>query len=105
MGDIANDQTVHAAPSLQIKNAPLKKELDRLLEDESGRSSSRKGTIFGSNLLMELRKTCNHPYLVLEDIKSIPDDMYFEYLISSSGKMELLSQLLDELIPQGHKVS
>jgi SNF2 family DNA or RNA helicase len=56
------------------------------------------------NVLMQLRKLCNHPYLVLEDILSIPDDLYYKYLISSSGKMCVLDRLLKLLIPQNHKI-
>ena len=56
------------------------------------------------NVLMQLRKLCNHPYLVLEDILSIPDDLYYKYLVSSSGKMCVLDRLLKLLIPQNHKI-
>ena len=53
---------------------------------------------------MQLRKICNHPYLTLEDCKSIPDDLYDRYLTSASGKLTILSLFLDYLIPNGHKV-
>ena len=30
-----------------------------------------------NNVLMHLRKLCNHPFLVLEDMANIPDDLYY----------------------------
>ena len=86
-----------------ICKGPCGAELDNLLEDDTDRVAPR-SSLSSNNLLMQLRKVCNHPYLVLESMKSIPDDLYFERLISTSGKISVLSQLLDELIPQGHKV-
>jgi hypothetical protein len=47
---------------------------------------------------------CVVQYLVLEDLKSIPDDLYFEHLLSCSGKLVVLNQLLTELVSQNHKV-
>lgn len=57
-----------------------------------------------SNVLVQLRKLCNHPFLVLEDCLSIPDDLYYQYLLTSCGKLAILSILLDHLISTGHKV-
>jgi hypothetical protein len=34
----------------------------------------------------------------------VPDDLYFKYLVSSSGKMCMLERLLKVLIPNGHRV-
>ena len=78
------------------------------------------------NVMMELRKCCNHPYLVkgaeeriladaaarLKDLKDengnlIPIDQYklfAEQLVKSSGKMVLMEKLLQKLYADGHKV-
>lgn len=78
------------------------------------------------NVMMELRKCCNHPYLVkgAEDrivseaaaklqgeaggssqIKPVDQGKLFaEQLIKSSGKMVLLDKLLRKLFVDGHKV-
>jgi len=55
---------------------------------------------------MQLRKLCNHPYLLLEGManQSIPDNLYNTELISSSGKMCVLERLLYILLPNGHKI-
>lgn len=69
------------------------------------RNTVSTGRLNYNNVLMQLRKLCNHPYLLLEDIKTIPDELYYEHLVASSGKLSLLHGLLNNLIPKGHKVS
>jgi SNF2 family DNA or RNA helicase len=78
------------------------------------------------NVMMELRKCCNHPYLVKgaedrivqeaamklregrgDDGKPLAIDqskLFGEQLIKSSGKMVLLEKLLQKLFVDGHKV-
>lgn len=78
------------------------------------------------NVMMELRKCCNHPFLVkgaeeriLNDavakLKNRPDaqdspvvidhyKIFGEQLIKSCGKMVLMEKLLDKLFADGHKV-
>ena len=57
-----------------------------------------------NNMVMQLRKICNHPYLMLEDMKPIDDELFFRDLICSSGKFCVLERLLNNLIPNGHKI-
>jgi hypothetical protein len=52
------------------------------------------------NILMQLRKICNHSYLFLEDIQTIPDEIYFKHLLESSGKLFVLDKLMDSLVFQ-----
>lgn len=63
-----------------------------------------KALMNANNLLMQLRKLCNHPYLVLEDVQTIPDALYYQHLLSSSGKLFVLDKLLSPLLQQGSKV-
>lgn len=66
------------------------------------------------NVMMELRKCCNHPYLVrgVEErvIAELPPDqakepaVLYKSLIESSGKLVLLDKLLPSLQSEGHKV-
>ncbi len=51
------------------------------------------------NVMMQLRKVVNHPYLFLE---SFPEEM--DWIWMSSGKFELLDRMLPKLIKSGHKV-
>eukprot|EP00599_Poterioochromonas_sp_BG-1_P012287 CAMPEP_0173165178 /NCGR_PEP_ID=MMETSP1105-20130129/21158_1 /TAXON_ID=2985 /ORGANISM="Ochromonas sp., Strain BG-1" /LENGTH=1859 /DNA_ID=CAMNT_0014085969 /DNA_START=279 /DNA_END=5859 /DNA_ORIENTATION=+ len=66
------------------------------------------------NVMMELRKCCNHPYLVrgVEDrvlAELTPEEkddgqITYKKLIECSGKLVLLDKLLPRLQSQGHKV-
>jgi SNF2 family DNA or RNA helicase len=79
------------------------------------------------NVMMELRKCCNHPFLIqgaeeriLNDAAAklqqdqpkasdqkqplITNALYCDQLVKSSGKMVLLDKLLQKLFTGGHKV-
>mmetsp|Transcript_14219 Transcript_14219/g.29472 ORF Transcript_14219/g.29472 Transcript_14219/m.29472 type:complete len:2502 (-) Transcript_14219:1540-9045(-) len=75
------------------------------------------------NVMMELRKCCNHPFLVkgaeeriltdaankLKEKEAPPADMDYtkifgDQIIKSSGKMVLIEKLLQKLLAGGHKV-
>ena len=69
------------------------------------------------NLMMQLRKVCNHPFLVkgakenieMQIASKLPpetsqDDIELDALIDSSGKMILIDKLLPKLQNDGHKV-
>ena len=68
------------------------------------------------NIMMELRKCCNHPFLIRGAEQSIVaetrekkpelknDDLVLQSMLDSSGKMVLLDKLLPKLRSQGHKV-
>jgi len=72
---------------------------------DSPQNEKRDGKEFQSlrlqNMVMQLRKICNHPDLfkVSQD-----DDEINEEIVTSSGKLLLLDRLLPELIKRGHKV-
>lgn len=48
------------------------------------------------NLLMQLRKVCNHPYL-FPNVEEEGSPALGEHLISASGKLTVLDQLLRKL--------
>ncbi|XP_068456612.1 chromodomain-helicase-DNA-binding protein 8 isoform X2 [Clinocottus analis] len=67
------------------------------------------------NTMMELRKCCNHPYLIngaeekiLAELRQVYDpmapDFHLQALIRSAGKLVLLDKLLPRLKAGGHKV-
>lgn len=57
------------------------------------------------NLVMQLRKVCNHPYLLECPIsRDTGELMADESLITSCGKMHRLDQLLRILLQEGHKI-
>lgn len=61
-----------------------------------------------SNLAMELRKCCNHPFLIkgaaVEISKHFKNDSAIDVLVKTSGKMTLLDKLLPKLFHDGHRV-
>jgi superfamily II DNA or RNA helicase len=65
-----------------------------------------------TNLAMELRKCCNHPFLIrgaeLELIKHYTADgaekTHVDMMVESSGKLVLLDKLLPKLRADGHRV-
>ncbi|OZC07125.1 protein, SNF2 family [Onchocerca flexuosa] len=77
-----------------------------------------KGTSVPSlmNAMMELRKCCNHPFLIngaeeqiLAEVKAShpewsEDDIYQHALVQSSGKLVLIAKLLPKLRTDGHKM-
>lgn len=61
------------------------------------------------NIESELRKVCNHPWLVAgTELKEVPPDAtdaeYFDLTIQASGKLVLLDKLLPKLFADGHRV-
>ena len=51
------------------------------------------------NMLMQLRKVCNHPYL-FEEVEEEGQDEYGEHLILNSGKMICVDKLLQKVLAQ-----
>lgn len=68
------------------------------------------------NIMMELRKCCNHPFLIkgaeeqiVSEMKVLhpnktEDEAQFSALVQASGKMVLVDKLLPKLLQDGHKV-
>lgn len=56
------------------------------------------------NILMQLRKCCNHPYLLEYPLTPAGEYKMDEELVTSSGKMQLLDAVLPKLKRNGHKV-
>ncbi|KAJ8905446.1 hypothetical protein NDN08_001953 [Rhodosorus marinus] len=57
------------------------------------------------NVLMELRKCCNHPYLVSDtEPADLGPEQRLRMLTNSSGKLQLLDRMLPRLKEQGRRV-
>lgn len=77
------------------------RKLYSLIHKRSTTMITKDGTVIGgglNNIIMQLRKICNHPYLFLSDWM-IDDD-----LIRCSGKFELLDRMLPKLKAAGHRI-
>ena len=68
-----------------------------LVRDANGKITSKSLM----NLVMQLRKICNHPYLFLNEdhYEKVTDEIF-----RSSGKFELLDRILPKLISTKHRV-
>ena len=64
-------------------------------------STGKIGTRALMNLMMQLRKICNHPYLFLDpsEYDDVNDDIY-----RVSGKFELLDRILPKIINSKHRI-
>ena len=70
--------------------------LQKNLADSSGKQMRL------NNVLMQLRKCCNHPYLFEWPVDpATGNDAVDDMLIEASGKMQLLDRILVELKRQG----
>ncbi|CEM01013.1 unnamed protein product [Vitrella brassicaformis CCMP3155] len=74
--------------------------LARNYEELSKSSGGNKTSL--QNICMELKKVCNHPYLL--HVPSHHPQEYNQGLVYSSGKICLLDQLLQRLRDKGHRV-
>eukprot|EP00736_Rhodelphis_marinus_P006316 Rmarinus@m.22515 len=98
---------------IEVEMTPIQKKYYRAIYDRNFTylAKGAKGQNISNlkNVVMELRKCCNHPFLLNNveqielDAKDQPDDPY-RLLIDSSGKMVLLDKLLPKLKEQGHRV-
>ena len=65
-------------------------------DPNSGKKLSKTGL---SNIIMQLRKICNHPCLFTPDTWTANEEM-----VRSAGKFELLDRMLPKLKKAGHRV-
>ncbi len=57
-----------------------------------------------NNVLMQMRKNCNHPDLITSAFDPSPTYPSAAELVQQCGKMQLLDRLLRQLKARGHKV-
>ena len=58
-----------------------------------------------NNVMMELRKCCNHPYLLDGDrVPGVHGPEALQRLIAASGKLDLIDKLVQRLHERGHRV-
>eukprot|EP00698_Gefionella_okellyi_P011980 TRINITY_DN3200_c0_g1_i1.p1 TRINITY_DN3200_c0_g1~~TRINITY_DN3200_c0_g1_i1.p1 ORF type:complete len:1376 (-),score=314.16 TRINITY_DN3200_c0_g1_i1:537-4664(-) len=91
--------------------APMQKHFyKRLLESNSGVVTEEGLKITSksysqlNNLLMQLRKCCDHPFMFGEDVESMAaDDETEDLLVRASGKMIVLDKLIARLLEEGRR--
>ncbi|KAM5467950.1 chromatin remodeling complex Adenosinetriphosphatase [Microsporum audouinii] len=77
--------------------------LEKDIDAVNGAQGNRESKTRLLNIVMQLRKCCNHPYL-FEGAEPGPPYTTDEHLIDNSGKMVILDKLLSRLFKQGSRV-
>jgi ATP-dependent DNA helicase len=100
--DVATDLPGKREFVLYTPLAPFQKEIyRRLLQNELDQLP---GCGNMRNLLMQLRKVCNHPYLIAEPHDELGALSTDSRIISFCGKLQVVDQLLNRLKAGNHKV-
>jgi len=100
------ERVVYTTLSEQQKDfyrAILQKKLQEVLSQEAQKQLRAKGTSL-QNQLMQLRKVCNHPFLLEWPVDRNGHEVIDDRMIHASGKLQLLDRLLPKLKKEGHKV-
>ena len=80
-----------------------KKILEKDIDAVNGASGKRESKTRLLNIVMQLRKCCNHPYL-FEGAEPGPPYTTDEHLVYNAGKMVMLDKILDRMKKQGSRV-
>ncbi|KAJ5217146.1 ISWI chromatin-remodeling complex ATPase ISW2 [Penicillium chermesinum] len=97
---------VEKEPAPQAGNEFVKwyqKILEKDIDAVNGASGKRESKTRLLNIVMQLRKCCNHPYL-FEGAEPGPPYTTDEHLIYNSGKMSILDKLLKRMKANGSRV-
>lgn len=81
---------------LELYRNLLKKDIDAI----NGKGGERVRLL---NILMQLRKCCNHPYL-FDGVEDRSLDPFGDHLVKNCGKLAFLDRLLPRLKQEGHRV-
>ena len=79
----------------------LEKDIEAVNGAISGKKESGKTRL--QNVVMQLRKCCNHPYL-FDGAEPGPPYTTDEHLVENAGKMAILDRLLERMKAQGSRV-
>eukprot|EP01117_Protostelium_nocturnum_P010342 TRINITY_DN3719_c0_g1_i1.p1 TRINITY_DN3719_c0_g1~~TRINITY_DN3719_c0_g1_i1.p1 ORF type:complete len:775 (+),score=358.94 TRINITY_DN3719_c0_g1_i1:113-2437(+) len=83
--------------------AIVAKNLEELLSEKARKQIKNSGSSL-QNILMQLRKVCNHPYLFEWPEDQNGEDIIDENLVKSSEKLGLLDRMLPKLKKEGHRI-
>ena len=86
-----------AKPQLRTYKAVLKNHVDVLNSGPGGEKTKL------LNIVMQLRKAANHPYL-FDGVEDKSLDPFGEHLVEHSGKLRLLDKLIPRLQTQGSRI-
>lgn len=96
---------------VRVELSPMQKKYYKYILTRNFEALNPKGggqSVSLLNIMMDLKKCCNHPYLfpaAAEEAPVGPNGTYeIQSLIKASGKLTLLSRMLKKLREQGHRV-
>ena len=78
----------------------LEKDIDAVNDAAGGKKESKTRLL---NIVMQLRKCCNHPYL-FEGAEPGPPYTTDEHLVQNAGKMVMLDKILDRMKRDGSRI-
>ena len=90
-------------PSPRPHPAQVLSRMQAQTEEGAKTAEANRDWVQMQSLLISLRKCCNHPQLFGEWMGEVSTKLD-EDLVSSSGKLAALDQLLSVLLPQGRRV-
>jgi len=88
----------------EFNDALVNKTITELLNKFAGNSHIPVGHTAVNNMLMQLRKNCNHPDLITGGLDGSIMFPSADELVEQCGKMQLLDRLMKKLRAKGHKV-
>ncbi|XP_053306255.1 lymphoid-specific helicase [Spea bombifrons] len=89
----------------KLINKLLKQEVEERPQVEVALPADAEVNLKMRNVMMLLRKCCNHPYLIEYPLDPVTQEFKVDQeLVNSSGKFLLLDRLLPEMKKRGHKV-
>lgn len=95
---------------LRVEMTPLQKQYYKWILtrnfSELNKGARGSGQVSLLNIITELKKCCNHPFLfesAEDNYRGNTDDSFVERVVRTSGKMVLLDKLLRRLHQTGHR--
>uniref|UniRef100_A0A3B4H1S5 Helicase ATP-binding domain-containing protein n=1 Tax=Pundamilia nyererei TaxID=303518 RepID=A0A3B4H1S5_9CICH len=92
---------------VRVELSPMQKKYYKLILTKNFEALNSKGggnQVSLLNIMMDLKKCCNHPYLFPESPKTPSGAYEGSALTKASGKLTLLQKMLRKLKEQGHRV-
>jgi len=90
-------------PMVDMQRRWYKKILEKDIDAVNGAAGKRESKTRLLNIVMQLRKCCNHPYL-FEGAEPGPPYTTDEHLVFNAGKMQMLDKILVRMKKQGSRV-
>ncbi|KAK8383256.1 hypothetical protein O3P69_011625 [Scylla paramamosain] len=109
--DVLKNMPTKSEFIIRVELSPLQKKyykyiLTRNFEALNSRGGGQQVSLL--NIVMDLKKCCNHPYLfpaASEEAPKLPNGMYVTRdLVKASGKFTILESMLEKLKRDGHRV-